>query len=84
MQIRIRTHTGAIVLLSGLPAWAQSGTQTGVASTAASSPPEDPPKVKTGDPVWFIAGFVTGFVAGVVAFKAFGGSNSGGQGSSQR
>jgi hypothetical protein len=79
MQTRVKTYSGAIVLLSGLPAWAVAGTQTGAASTAASAP-EDPPKITVGDPVWFIAGFVTGLVVGVVAAKVFGGSNSSSQG----
>lgn len=75
MQTRLRTWSGAIVVVSGLPAWAQTGTQTGAASTAASAP-EGPTVVKTGDPVWFIAGLVTGLVVGAIGAKVVGGSKS--------
>ena len=75
MQTRLRTWSGAIVLVSGLPAWAQTGTQTGAASTAASAP-DAPSVIKTGDPVWFIAGLVTGLVVGAIGAKVFGGSKS--------
>jgi hypothetical protein len=75
MQTRVRTLGGAIVVLSGLPAWTQSGAQTGTASTAASAP-DGSHLVTIPDPGWFIAGFVTGLVVGVVAGKVFGGSKS--------
>jgi hypothetical protein len=75
MQTRVKTYSGAVVFLSGLPAWTQSVAQTRATSTAASAP-EDPNAFKVPDPGWFIAGFVTGVVVGVVAAKVFGGSKS--------
>jgi len=75
MQKRVKTFSGAIVLLSGLPAWAQSGTQTTTASSAASAP-DGPNTSHIGDPVWFIAGLATGLVVGAIGAKVFGGSKS--------
>lgn len=75
MQMRVRTYGGAIVVLSGLPAWTQSYAQTGTASTAASTPAGSN-SVVINDPGWFIAGLVTGLVVGVIGAKVFGGSKS--------
>lgn len=75
MRTRVRTYSGAIVLLSGLPAWAQSGNQSTTASSAASAPGGSN-SIPIGDPVWFIAGFVTGLVVGAIGAKVFGGSKS--------
>jgi len=75
MQTRVRTFSGAIVVLSGLPAWAQSGAQTSAASTVASAP-DGSNSTQIGDPVWFIAGLVTGLVVGAIGAKVFGGSKS--------
>ena len=71
MQKRVKTYSGAIVLLSGLPVWAQ----TGAASTVASAP-DGPNSTHIGDPGWFIAGLATGLVVGVIGAKVFGGSKS--------
>jgi hypothetical protein len=71
MQTRMRTYSGAIVLLSGLPAWAQGGT----ASSAASAP-DGPNIVHIPDPAWFVAGLATGLVIGAIGAKVFGGSKS--------
>jgi hypothetical protein len=79
MQMRVKTYRGAIVLLSGLPVWAQSGAQTGSASTAASAP-DGSNTISIGDPGWFVAGFFTGLVVGAVAAKVFGGSKPNNQG----
>jgi hypothetical protein len=79
MQTKLRTVGGTIVVLSGLPAWAQTSTQTSAASTAASVP-DGSNGIKINDPGWFIAGFVTGLVVGAVAGKVFGGSKSNSQG----
>jgi hypothetical protein len=75
MPTRIKTYSGAIVLLSGLPAWAQSGTQTGTSSSAASAPTGSNSTV-IGDPGWFVAGLVTGLVVGAIGAKVFGSSKS--------
>jgi len=75
MQKRVKTFSGAIVLLSGLPVWAQSGTQTTTAASAASAP-DGPNSTHIGDPVWFIAGLATGLVVGAIGAKVFGGSRS--------
>jgi hypothetical protein len=79
MQTKVRTHSGAIIVLSGLPALVQSA----AAQTGASSPPSAPDgsnSTQIGDPGWFVAGFVTGLVVGAVAGKVFGGSKSNNQG----
>lgn len=75
MQVRLRTQSGLIVLLTGLPAWAQTGTQTSTASVPASAP-EGSNGTKVNDPTWFVAGFVTGLVVGAIGVKVFGGSKS--------
>jgi len=75
MNKRLKTYSGAIVFLSGLPAWAQSGTQTSTSSSAASAP-DGPNTTHVGDPVWFIAGLATGLVVGALGAKVFGGSKS--------
>lgn len=75
MRTRVRTCSGAIVLLSGLPAWAQSGNQSTTASSPASAPGGSN-SIPIGDPVWFVAGFVTGLVVGAIGAKVFGGSKS--------
>jgi len=71
MQKRVKTLSGAVVLLSGLPAWAQTGT----ASTVASAP-DGTNSTHIGDPGWFVAGLATGLIVGVIGAKVFGGSKS--------
>jgi len=71
MQTRLKTFGGVVVLLSTLPAWAQT-----VAASAAASAPDGPNGVTIGDPVWFIAGLVTGLVVGAIGAKVLGGSKS--------
>lgn len=73
MQTRVKTCRGAIVVLSGLPAWAQSGAQTNAASTATSAP-DGSNSTHIGDPGWFIAGLATGLIVGAIGAKVFGGS----------
>lgn len=75
MQMRMRTYGGAIVVLSGLPAWVEAGAQTSTASSAASAS-EGTNVIKVPDPGWFIAGFVAGVVVGAIGAKVFGGSKS--------
>jgi hypothetical protein len=75
MQTRVRTFSGSVVLLSGVPAWAQGGSQTGTASSAASAP-DGSNIVHIPDPAWFVAGLATGLVVGVIGAKVFGGSQA--------
>lgn len=74
MQVRVKTSSGAVVLLIGLPALAQPASHAGVGSIPASGAGDN--VVHVGDPSWFIAGLVTGLVVGAVAGKVFGGSKS--------
>lgn len=73
MHIRVKTRTGAIVLLLGVPAWTQVDAQTTSTTAAASAPPVSN-STGIGDPGWFIAGLVTGLVVGAIGAKVFGGS----------
>jgi hypothetical protein len=70
MQFRIRSASGALVLLSGLPAMAQEAALT--TARCASCPPATPAVSIPNDPTFLVAGFVIGLVVGIVAAKAFG------------
>jgi hypothetical protein len=75
MEIRIKSASGAVLLLSGLPAFAQESTAKVSAPTScASCPPPPPPAVVVipPDPTWFVAGFVVGAALGFLAAKVFG------------
>ena len=76
MELRIRNASGAVVLLSWVPAMAQETAAKLVAPTnCASCPPAPLPPatvVIPPDPTWFIAGVVVGFGLGVIAAKVFG------------
>lgn len=72
MNKRIITHSGAIFLMSGLPAWAQTGTPASTSSSASA--PGAPSVIIIPDPEWFIAGLVTGLLIGVIGAKVFGSS----------
>lgn len=73
MRKRIIMSGGAIFFVSGLPAWAQTGTPPSTSSSAASAP-EAPGVIKIPDPEWFVAGLVTGLIIGVIGAKVFGSS----------
>ena len=77
MNIRLKNAAGAIVVISGLPAFAQTSAVP-PASTASTSPPPPPPPsiVAPGDPTWFVAGLFTGLVVGYVACKVLGGNKA--------
>jgi hypothetical protein len=75
MQVRLRTYSGLIVVLTGLPAWGQTGSQTAAASVPASAP-DGSNGTKVNDPTWFVAGLVTGLVIGAIGARVFGGSKS--------
>ena len=56
MEIRIKSVTGAVMLLSGLPAIAQEVTalKASTAAGCASCPPVPAAIATPGDPTWFI------------------------------
>jgi hypothetical protein len=75
MEIRIKSASGAVMLLSGLPAFAQeSAAKISAPTTCASCPPPSypPAVVIPPDPTWFIAGVVVGAGLGFLAAKVFG------------
>jgi hypothetical protein len=77
MQFRIKTHSGAVVVLLGVPTAATSTfAQTNAPSNPSAASGGAPDSIGIGDPGWFVAGFVAGLAAGVIAAKAFGGSKS--------
>jgi hypothetical protein len=74
MQLRVRNAAGTVMLLSGLPAFAQP---SGQSSAASEPPPPTPPYLNVpSDPTWFVAGFVTGLVVGAIGAKVLGGFKS--------
>ncbi len=75
MQTRIKSATGAVLLLSGLPAMAQeaSALKASPVNACASCPPTSTAVTPPGDPTMLIAGaFILGVVVGVVVARAFG------------
>lgn len=74
MEIRIKSVTGAVMLLSGLPAIAQEVTalKASTAAGCASCPPVPAAIATPGDPTWFIAGVIVGAGLGFLAAKVFG------------
>jgi hypothetical protein len=74
MEIRIKTVTGAVMLLSGVPAMAQevAALKASTAAGCASCPPVPASIATPGDPTWFVAGLVTGLVVGFIAAKVLG------------
>jgi len=78
MEIRIKSVTGAVMLLAGVPAIAQdvAALKASTAAGCASCPPVPAAIATPGDPTWFIAGLVTGLVVGYIAGKVLGGRKS--------
>ena len=75
METRIKSATGAVLLLSGLPAMAQeaSALKASAVNACASCPPTSGAVTPPGDPTFLIAGaFLLGVVVGVVLARAFG------------
>ena len=76
MDIKVRSAAGFIMVISGLPAFAQD--RPTLPASSASAPPPPPPSgiMSPGDPTWFVAGFVAGLVVGYVAGKVLGNDKS--------
>ncbi|MEQ1682501.1 MAG: hypothetical protein ABL916_02545 [Burkholderiaceae bacterium] len=75
METRIKSATGAALLLSGLPAMAQetAALKASAVNACASCPPTSGVVMPPGDPTMLIAGaFILGVVVGVVVARAFG------------
>ena len=77
MDIRIKNAAGTVMLLSGLPAFAQdAATLKATAPVSCASCP--PPAAVTipGDPTWFVAGAIVGAAVGFLAAKILGGKKA--------
>lgn len=75
METRIKSATGAALLLSGLPAMAQetAALKASAVIACASCPPGSGAVTPPGDPTMLIAGaFIVGVLVGVVLARAFG------------
>lgn len=77
MDIRIKNAAGTVMLLSGLPAFAQEAANLKAATAAicASCPPPAG-VIVPGDPTWFIAGVIVGAGLGFLAAKVLGGKKT--------
>ena len=75
METRIKSATGAVLLLSGLPATAQeaSALKAVPVNACASCPPTSGAVTPPGDPTMLIAGaFIVGVLVGFVIAKTMG------------
>lgn len=75
MELRIKSATGAVMLLSGIPAMAQEAAalKASPVNACASCPKVPNTVIPPGDPTMLIAGaFILGVLVGVVAARAFG------------
>ena len=75
METRIKSATGAVLLLSGLPAMAQeaSALKASPVNACASCPPTSGVITPPGDPTMLVAGaFLLGVIVGFVIAKALG------------
>jgi len=72
MEIRIKSASGAVLLLSGLPTMAQEAALKASAVNACASCPKTPDVVTPpGDPTMLIAGaFILGVIVGFAIAKA--------------
>ncbi len=73
MELRIRSAAGAVMLLSGIPAFSQEAAALKASTVAAcaSCPPNSPNVATPSDPTWFIAGVIVGVALGFLAAKVF-------------
>lgn len=75
MKFKVKNAAGAVMLLSGLPAFAQevAALKASGVSACASCPPVSGAIIPPGDPTMLIAGaFIVGVLVGVVLARAFG------------
>jgi hypothetical protein len=72
MKIRLRDASGAWLLLTCAPAFAQesSAAKASAAASCASCVPGDKIVVVEGGPTWLVAGFFIGLVVGYALAKA--------------
>lgn len=75
MEIRIKNAAGTVMLLTGLPAFAQdvAALKASPTTACASCPPTPAITVPPSDPTWFVAGAIVGAAVGFLAAKVLGG-----------